>query len=75
MTDVLTDLRSHRVYDIAIFDLVLSIVAAEYIFRYFGYQPYTGALLAIPIGVLAHALFGIDTELNYKLGISNKPIR
>ncbi len=75
MTDTLTDLRSHRIYDIAIFDLVLSIVAMEYIFRYFGYKQYTGALLAIPIGILAHALFGINTELNYKLGISDKPVR
>jgi len=65
-------LRGPRICELAIFDLVLAIVATELIFSYYGAERWTGALLAVPIGVIAHAMLGINTTLNYKLGISDK---
>jgi hypothetical protein len=34
---------------------------------------FLGFFLAIPIGVISHKIFGINTALNYKLGISDAP--
>lgn len=68
-------LREPRVFDIAIFDLASAVIGTELIARYLGYPPYTGALAAVPLGVAAHWAFNVDTELNYKLGISSRPAR
>jgi hypothetical protein len=68
-------LRTPRIFDIALFDLILSIVAIEILFRYMWKVEYLGAALAVPIGILIHALLGINTTLNYKLGISCPPER
>jgi hypothetical protein len=32
-----------------------------------------GIMLAIPVGILFHVLFGTNTRLNYILGLSNPP--
>lgn len=62
-------LRTPRICGLAVFDLLLSIILTEVIFRYFGSCNWVGAALAIPIGVVVHAILKIDTTLNYKLGI------
>ena len=65
--------REHRIGGISLFDLILAIIAMELLFRYYNYKKWTGALYTIPIGILTHAIFGINTTLNYKLGISDIP--
>lgn len=68
------ELRSWRIGGLAIFDIVAAIIGMIMISSYIGISKEKAALLAIPIGILVHYIFGIDTTLNYKLGISNKPI-
>ena len=61
--DTLQVLRSVRVHDVAVFDLVTSIVGCELVFRYFGAPKYTGAILSVPIGMATHRMLGIKTKL------------
>ena len=61
--DTLQVLRSVRIHDIALFDLVTSIVGCELVFRYFGAPKYTGAVLAVPIGMATHHVLGIKTKI------------
>jgi hypothetical protein len=76
MSDTITQLRKYKIHNIALFDLVGSVIGMEIIFRYFQIGPnYTGSLLAVPIGIVSHKLFNVNTELNYKLGLSDKPNR
>ena len=77
-------LRSHRLFGIALFDLISSMIGMIIIFLIFrqihfknlSVYPFivAGLLLAIPFGIIVHIMFGTDTTLNYFLGLSNKPI-
>lgn len=74
---------------IAVFDLVVSTVFMAWIvkrwskkrhLRIDSYEPldnlqslFLGFILAIALGITAHKIFGVDTQLNYMLGLSNKP--
>lgn len=79
----LQTLRSVRVSGVAAFDLVSSIIGTIVIFLVAKRAWYPdlqttpfiigGAVLAVPIGVVAHVLTGTDTILNHKLGLSHKP--
>lgn len=71
--NIILELRKYRIHDIALFDLISAVIGTEIIFRYFNMPQYLGAVSSIPLGIIVHKLFNIDTELNYKLGISNKP--
>ena len=51
------DLRSHKIFGLAIFDLSLSFIG-----------------VIILLGITFHVLFGVNTKMNYELGLSNKPI-
>ena len=74
--DTIQQLRSHRVYNIAMFDLVGSIVGVGWLNQRFGTGSFMhGALAAIPLGIVAHYAWGVPTELNYKLGLSEPPVR
>lgn len=76
-------LRSYRIFGIALFDLILSIIGTILIMLLFWRIHYrtlpvlnfviAGALLAIPIGIFSHVLIGQNTKLNYVLGLSEKP--
>jgi hypothetical protein len=68
-------LRSFRLFDIALFDLVLSFVAVILITVWLGYSPWLGAAITLPLSILTHAILGINTQLNYYLGISDAPDR
>ena len=70
---IIKKLRDPRIIGIAIFDLLLAIIITSYIFYKLGYDYKLGALLSIPFGIIIHYLFGIETTLNYYLGISKKP--
>lgn len=67
------ELRSWRIGGLAIFDIVLAVIAMVALSDYIGIKRINGALMAIPVGMVVHILFGINTTLNYKLGISNAP--
>ena len=67
--------RSYRIFKIALFDLILSFVLVIWILSYFGVDWKVSALLTLPIGIISHYIFNIDTQLNYYLGLSNEPKR
>lgn len=83
MTDssFIQDLRSVRVFDMAVFDWFFSLLAATIIGKYAlmlkGWQD--GLLWAVWIlcwilfGVFVHKAMGIDTKLGYYLGINKDP--
>lgn len=78
-------IRQYRVFNIAIFDLILSFIGMIIIFliaknKYYKELNTQNFVLAslfvtIPISILFHVIFGINTQLNYNLGLSNKPER
>lgn len=77
------DLRSHKIFGLAIFDLSMSFIGMIAIFmiawrvhfRNLDWWKFLIAaiLVTIPIGITFHVLFGTNTTLNYRLGLSNKP--
>ena len=77
------ELRSYRIFGIAIFDLVLGMLGLCLVFLYIHYRYYSnldkrpfiiaGILLTIPVGIVSHMLFGVNTTLNYRLGLSYNP--
>jgi hypothetical protein len=70
---IIEDLRSYRICSIALFDVVLSIIAMAWICSMNDISPMIGVISAIPLGIINHYIFGINTQLNYKLGLSAKP--
>jgi uncharacterized membrane protein len=70
-------LRSFRLFDIALFDLILAIagmvMAALLVHKYTDYDKKTLIMifvaLTIPLGIVVHASLGIDTSLNRMIGI------
>ena len=79
------DLRKYKIFGIALFDLTVSIIAmiAIFLIAWKIYYPQldrwkfvlTGILVTIPISITAHLIFGVNTQLNYTLGLSNQPDR
>ena len=61
--DTLQVLRSVRVHDIALFDLVGAVLGTEIVFRWLGAPRYVGAVASIPIGMATHRMLGIKTKL------------
>lgn len=75
---LISDLRSYRIKEIAIFDYVSSVVGIILVCFYWFNTSLTkgvfcGALLAFPLGIAIHYIFNVKTTLNYKLGLSDKP--
>jgi hypothetical protein len=74
-------LRSFRIFEIALFDLIASIIGLYYILRFI--QPNQSnefywswvAVLVLPLSVISHLLTDTPTMLNYYLGLSPPPIR
>lgn len=83
MAITIDGLRSARVWDMAVFDLVVSffgiVLIAEMIRRkWFPNEDrtrvaYMAAAATLPLAIATHWFLEIDTALNYKLGISNNP--
>lgn len=81
----LTELRSCRIFGMAIIDFMASIVGISIILlisKYFHKDLKTlptvnfifaSFFLAIPLAIFSHILFGVNTSLNYKLGLSQQP--
>ena len=82
---VISDLRSHRVFDVALFDVIGSILGIMIIIaiaqnHYRGTYHWKDSLLAslicaLPLGIFFHVITGTNTMLNYKLNLSEMPQR
>lgn len=76
--------RKYKLFGLAIFDIVMSMIGLVLIFLIAKYKHFpnlktrpfviAGIMLAIPVGIVFHILFGTNTRLNYVLGLSNPPI-
>ena len=76
------NIRKYKIFGLAIFDLTISfafiialfMVAWRVHFKNLDWWKFLLAaiIVTIPISISAHILFGIDTKLNYELGLSNK---
>jgi hypothetical protein len=69
------NIRSYRMFNIAIADVVGTVVIAVYISDQYDYPRDKGVALAFLTAIVTHKLLGINTQLNYDLGLSNRPIR
>ena len=79
----LKNIRSHRIFGLAIFDIIIALIGTISIFLLFWKIHYSelywwkfviaAVILTIPLGIFFHVLFGVNTQLNYDLGLSNKP--
>jgi membrane protein DedA with SNARE-associated domain len=81
----ITELRKYRYKKIALFDLISAFIIMLIIFYLcYAYGANTQSLsltvfllwaiiLTIPVGILTHVLFGVKTQLNYRLGLSEEP--
>ena len=77
------ELRQHRIMGISVFDLTTSLLGMIILFlivwkwHFNKLKPITfiiaAILLAIPFGIIIHIIFGVNTSLNYKLGLSYNP--
>ena len=77
------NLRSYKIFGLAVFDLSLSLIGTIILFMIMWRIHFknldwwkfliAAILLTIPIGITFHILFGVNTKLNYELGLSNKP--
>ncbi len=84
MPITLKQLRTPRIFGIAMFDLIVAMIGLALLFltaRFMFFkdqrwEPFVlaGICLAIPIGIYSHMMFGVNTSLNYRLGLSGKPI-
>lgn len=69
-------LRSLRVADIALFDLIGSIVGMRVLAKAVAPQYTTHFMVAaVPLGVVVHYALGVNTTLNHMLRLSDKPAR
>ena len=72
-----------HLFGISIFDLlaavvgmlVIFIVARYYHFKDMNLAPFiiAAVLLTIPVGIVFHVMFGVNTRINFLLGLSHAP--
>lgn len=72
---IIDSLRAPKLFNIALFDVVGTLIGAYALAEYMNADPYQYMFFAIVAGIVAHKLFGINTQLNYYLGLSDKPLR
>lgn len=76
-------IHSTKIFGFAFYDLVISFIVMiglfvlmKYIhFKNLKLYPFIIAaiLVTIPLSITFHILFGVNTRLNYELGLSNAP--
>jgi uncharacterized membrane protein len=76
-------IRSYKIFGLSVFDLSLSFIFTITIFMLAWKSYYrdldwsnfllAGVLLTLPISIIFHVIFGVNTKLNYELGLSKKP--
>jgi hypothetical protein len=73
-TSFIDTMRSFRVANIAVFDVVMSVYLLGYVNQRWGTGSFQhGAWAAIPLGIVVHMMLGIPTQLNHYLGLSAAP--
>lgn len=78
-------LRKYRFKKIALFDLIASFIGMILLFiilwgaffKKLSWWKFVLAaiILTIPTSILFHIIFGVNTQLNYNIGLSVKPTR
>ena len=63
MTDVISTLRSFKIFNMAILDLSVTLVVSYLLGQKLSGQGILYTILSIPVSILIHKLFGIETEL------------
>ena len=82
---IIDTLRKPKIFNIAIFDLSLTILIIYFI-AYKSYSKIQNKLsfisyliileiVGLTLGIIVHKVLGINTMLNYYLGLNPKPIR
>jgi hypothetical protein len=76
--------KNYKIFGLSVFDIVSSmiglavifVIAQQVWFKNLNIWHFilAGIILAIPVGIVFHVIFGVNTTLNYRLGLSNKPI-
>ena len=76
-------IRKYKLFSLSIFDIVSAVIGMILLFLviwklYFNQLNIwnfiiAAIILTIPVGIVFHIIFGINSTLNYKLGLSNKP--
>lgn len=76
-------IRKYKIFGLAIFDLVLGVIGMIALFllmwkwHFPQLNPWhfviAATVLTIPTGILFHVIFGFNTALNQKLGLSEAP--
>ena len=78
---IIAQLRSFRLFDISLFDLIASIIGIYLLLKLLiknkprHYYIAWTIVLVLPISVISHVVFKTPTTLNYYLGLSGKPVR
>ena len=80
---ILQNLRRPRVCGLVVFDTLLALIGLAIVFTiawkvHFSELPYRNfvvvtILLLFPLAIFSHILVGVNTTLNYHLGLSYKP--
>lgn len=60
-------LHRFRIYDIAIIDVILTILAAIIISYYTKYKFFIILIILFILGIIMHYLFGVNTTINKKI--------
>lgn len=63
MTDVISTLRSFKIFNMAILDLSVTLVVSYLLGQKLSGQGILYTILSIPVSILIHKLFGVETEL------------
>ncbi len=74
----ISTIRSLKLYDMAVFDLLGTFAIVYLPLRYYNQSNTTIALTTLNIfqlSIIMHLMFRIDTQLTYVLGLSKKPYR
>ena len=84
MADIIAQLRQPKIFDMAIFDwvatLVVAYIIAVLVHERLAVKPdktrfiILTSVLAIILGIFVHIVMGIPTGLNYHLGLSQRPL-
>jgi hypothetical protein len=79
----IANLRKPKIFGLAVFDLVVAVIGMIAIFlvmwrwHFPTLNPWhfvlAAVLLTIPVGIVVHIIFGVDTALNSRLGLSEAP--
>lgn len=68
-------LRGPKIANFVIFDWVSTIAASIIVQKIFNIDIYLSFIVLIIISIILHVIFKVDTQTNYLLGLSKKPLR